>query len=304
MFNYNHLFYFYITAKTGSVTKAAQILHISQPSLSAQLKVLENALGKQLIKKVGRKIELTYIGKIVHGHCIKIFEAANALADYLESSDEKSFTKVKIGVSQDLEHPFVTDLIGDVLKTKSSNRPAISMLSASNHELIELLQTDQLDFLLTNRTIYGHGDVFKNIASINMPVVLVASKKLVKGFRSNEISGTNIQNFLNSFPGDLVLPSEKLRIRIETDLFLQRHHVEKKVVFECDILASVIRAIAEGVGIGLIPLPYIKRELEQGTLIWFGPAEGYWQQRLLLISTKRKELDDIGIEMRNMILKI
>lgn len=54
MYNYNHLYYFYSTVKFGGVTLAAKHLCISQPSLSSQLKVLEESLQIKLFNKVGR----------------------------------------------------------------------------------------------------------------------------------------------------------------------------------------------------------------------------------------------------------
>ena len=52
MYNFNHLYYFYVTAKSGGVNAAAQHLRISQPSLSSQLKVLERSLDLRLFEKV------------------------------------------------------------------------------------------------------------------------------------------------------------------------------------------------------------------------------------------------------------
>ena len=65
MFNYNHLYYFYITAKLKGVTVAALQLNTSQPSLSSQIKNLETALKRKLFRKSGRNIELTEDGKRV-----------------------------------------------------------------------------------------------------------------------------------------------------------------------------------------------------------------------------------------------
>ncbi len=51
MYNYNHLYYFYVTAKSGSVMTAATLLSISQPSLTSQLKVLERSLERETLSK-------------------------------------------------------------------------------------------------------------------------------------------------------------------------------------------------------------------------------------------------------------
>jgi LysR family transcriptional activator of nhaA len=66
MYNFNHLYYFYVTAKSGGVTAAAGHLRISQPSLSTQLKVLESELGLKLLQKTGRTVELTREGLVIY----------------------------------------------------------------------------------------------------------------------------------------------------------------------------------------------------------------------------------------------
>jgi LysR family transcriptional activator of nhaA len=58
MYNFNHLHYFYVTAKFGGVTAAAKHLRISQPSLSSQMKTLERSLDVRLFQRVGRNNQL------------------------------------------------------------------------------------------------------------------------------------------------------------------------------------------------------------------------------------------------------
>ena len=79
MYNFNHLYYFYMTVKSGGVTIAAKHLSVSQPSLSGQLRVLEEFLQIKLFKKVGRKNELTREGSMVFGYCRQMFELSQEM---------------------------------------------------------------------------------------------------------------------------------------------------------------------------------------------------------------------------------
>ena len=83
MYNFNHLYYFYITAKSGGVTAAAAHLRISQPSLSSQLKVLERALDVKLFQKVGRNNELTQAGSVIYGFCRRMFELSEEMGEQI-----------------------------------------------------------------------------------------------------------------------------------------------------------------------------------------------------------------------------
>lgn len=301
MFNYNHLYYFYMTAKSGGVTLAAKALRIAQPSLSAQLKVLEGKLNRKLFHKVGRRTELTPDGEVAFGYCRKMFESAEEYADVLNHTEQSRGPRVRIGVTSEIERPFVTDLVSAIVgKKEEGKQPWVSMSDGSHGELVGLLQTRQIDLLLSNQPAYG--EELQILASVDMPIVLAVSTKLLKGLKIARDS--TIGQILKQLPGGLVMPSAKLRMRSEIDLFLQKYAVRKQVVFESDIMAPVVRAIVDGAGIGFVALPYIVREINHGLLSHFGPEGGYWRNRLLLISLKKKKLDLTQEEFRQAVLKL
>ena len=63
--NYHHLLYFWAVAKEGSLRRASEVLHVSQPSISAQLKQLEESLGAPLFTRTTRMLILTDTGQTV-----------------------------------------------------------------------------------------------------------------------------------------------------------------------------------------------------------------------------------------------
>ena len=64
--NYHHLLYFYTIAREGSIARACKQLHLTQPTLSAQLRALEESLGEKLFLRSGRSLVLTEIGRLVY----------------------------------------------------------------------------------------------------------------------------------------------------------------------------------------------------------------------------------------------
>src|ERR1051326_6171464 len=77
--NFHHLRYFWMVARKGGVRKAAEALHVSQPSISAQLRLLEESLGEQLFKRTGRSLVLTETGHLVLSYADEIFSAGREL---------------------------------------------------------------------------------------------------------------------------------------------------------------------------------------------------------------------------------
>ncbi len=71
--NYHHLLYFWTVAKEGSLVAAGRELRLSHPTLSAQIHTLEERLGEKLFVRVGRKLTLTEMGRVVYRYAEEIF---------------------------------------------------------------------------------------------------------------------------------------------------------------------------------------------------------------------------------------
>ena len=82
--NYHHLLYFWTVAKAGSITAACSQLHLAQPTISAQLRNLENALGRKLFTRAGRHLVLTEAGRLVYRYADEIFSLGRELLDTLK----------------------------------------------------------------------------------------------------------------------------------------------------------------------------------------------------------------------------
>ena len=76
-----HLRYFVSVAEQGSVSKAAQQVHVSQPALSRQIRDLEAELGVQLFDRVGRRVELTAEGEDLLRHCRDVLAQAESVRE-------------------------------------------------------------------------------------------------------------------------------------------------------------------------------------------------------------------------------
>ena len=82
--NYQHLLYFWSVVRTGSLTRACEELALSAPTVSAQLRTLEERLGEKLLAKSGRNLVPTEVGKLVYSYANEIFTKGQELLDALE----------------------------------------------------------------------------------------------------------------------------------------------------------------------------------------------------------------------------
>ena len=85
MINYKHLHYFWVVAKQGGIARASERLHLTPQTISGQITLLEESLGENLFKKVGRNLELTETGRMVLSYADEIFSLGSELEDALHN---------------------------------------------------------------------------------------------------------------------------------------------------------------------------------------------------------------------------
>ena len=96
--NYHHLLYFWTVVREGGVSKAAVKLRLSQPTISAQVKMLEGSLGERLLERQGLTLVLTEVGRIVYRHAEEIFTAGRELQETLKGRPSGRAMPFAVGV--------------------------------------------------------------------------------------------------------------------------------------------------------------------------------------------------------------
>lgn len=295
MFNYNHLYYFYITAKHGGVMNASKVLRVAQPSLTSQIKNLEGELELSLFHKVGRRLALTPDGERAYGFCRKIFEAAEEFSDYLKHSELTSKThRCKIGVTREIERPFIADVLSSLIRDKAAHeQPLLSTVSNDHTVLMDRLRFGEIDAVVTNQD--SNDSDLRRVAELSMPVFAVANPSLVRKLALSKTE--SIGKALKNRDVGLILPSDQIKFRVETDFFLQKSKIRNPVVLETDILAVIVRAACEGVGVAFLPKHYIFKELKQDVLVQLGDKASLWSHTIFLLARVSKQPEPIIEQM-------
>jgi len=282
MVNLNHLYYFYVCAQTKNVTRAADILNISQPSLSQQLKNFETEIGFELFFRNGRVFDLTPKGKTLFEKSLNLFRSADDIKDFIDEKTGQSFASYSIGVSEEIERPFVAEMLGKLLRSRASEFKKFDIISKPHELIVEDLIAKKCHLVITNQKIPRLEPAY----TFEFPVNLITSKG------PNEIHGASDKSLSSIFSlldEPLVLPTEDLKLRLEIDRFMKKNHVRPSVIFESNILACTVRAIREGVGCGFVPMPYIAEDFKRKLVSVLGPKQGFWQHSIYFFQNQSSQ---------------
>ena len=97
--NYHHLLYFWTVVREGSISKAATHLRLAQPTVSAQVRQFEHALGETLLERRGRQVAVTEVGRLVFRYADEIFGLGRELQETLKGRPTGRAPRLRVGVA-------------------------------------------------------------------------------------------------------------------------------------------------------------------------------------------------------------
>jgi LysR family transcriptional activator of nhaA len=150
--NYNHLYYFWIVAKEGSITAACRKLGLSQPTVSAQIQSLENALECELFNRRGRRLILSDAGRMAFHRAGEIFSLGRDFLDALKGrAVEMPRVRLNVGVTDTLPKLLAYRLIEPA--TSFPNPVSLICHEGKHADLLARLSIYELDLVITTEPI-------------------------------------------------------------------------------------------------------------------------------------------------------
>ncbi len=152
--NYHHLFYFWTVAREGGVTKAAALLRLAQPTVSAQLKQFERALGQPLLERQGRRVVLTETGEIVFRYADDIFTLGRELQETLKGRPTGETLRLRVGVANAVPKLIVYRLLRPA--TEGALPLQLTCYEGQPDQLLAQLATHALDVVISDAPSPAH----------------------------------------------------------------------------------------------------------------------------------------------------
>lgn len=223
--NFKHLRYYWMVAKTGSIARAAEQMHLTPHAISGQLNEFERALGVELFRKVGRNLELTDAGRRILGHADSIFTTGDELLDTLRDQVATKRRAFRVGVSDAVSKPITYRLLEPALSLPEPLR--LICTEGRLSVLLAELALHRLDMIIadrpmaTNLNVRGYNHLLGEcgLTVFGAPSLL---KKINKPFPA----------LLNEAP--FLLPGEDVAIRPKLLHWLEMNKLRPSIVGEFD----------------------------------------------------------------------
>jgi LysR family transcriptional regulator, transcriptional activator of nhaA len=275
--NFRHLYYFWVVAKEGGMSRGAERLDMAVQTVSAQVRALEQALGHALLKPSGRALVLTEAGEAAMSYADQIFQLGEELTAAVRDAATGQGMRLRVGISDGLPKLVVRHLL----------RPAVDDGAARLlcHEdefegLLADLALHRLDVVLSDRAapsnpnlrLYGHrlGEA---------PLVWFAPKSLVPR------RAAPFPQCLTEMP--LLLPTGHSAVRPRIDQWLEREGLRPRVAGEFE--DSALLAAFGRSGMGAFPASRWSRDelLADPALVLLGDSPDL-VETFYLISAERR----------------
>lgn len=276
--NYHHLLYFWVVAREGGLVPAGKVLRLSHPTLSAQIHALEDHLGEKLFTKVGRKLALTEIGRVVFRYAEEIFTLGREMVDTVKGRSTGQPLRLDVGIVDVVPKLVVRRLLQPAL---SLPEPVKLVCHEDSYDkLLADLALHTLDILIADSPVPAGSSV----RAFNH---LLGETK-VSFFGTQSLAST----FKRGFPGSLdgapmVLPLENSALRRMLNQWFDHHAIRPQVVAEFEDSALLKVFGADGVGLFAAPTVVEKEVCRQYGVSVIGHADDV-KERFYAVSVERR----------------
>lgn len=277
--NYHHLQYFWMVAKHGSITRASKELRLAHPTISGQIRRLEQVLGEKLFARSGRNLVLTDSGRIAFRYADEIFGLGQEFQDTLKGRSTGQPLRLVVGVSDVIAKSMVHRMLEPAFHMRDKVR-IICREARSADAFMGELAVHSIDVVLADAPA-GPGTPVRTFSHPlgDCGSSFFAAPKLARSCR---------KGFPRSLDGvPVLLPGSDSTFRRALDEWFHAHDIRPQVVAELDDLA--LASVLGEQGLGILAAPdVIEKELRQRyTLELVGRAKDI-RQRFFAISVERK----------------
>jgi LysR family transcriptional activator of nhaA len=243
--NFKHLYYFWVTARAGGVMRAGEQLHITPQTLSGQIKLLEDSLGRPLFRKSGRQLELTDDGRTALGYADGIFNLGAELQSAMrQAGNDMRTLDFRVGVADSVAKSVAYRL----LEPAMSIAQPVRLIGSEGKfpDLLAQLALHRLDLVIADEPLSRRISVKAfNHALGSTPMSFFCTPALKATLHGE------FPKCLHNAP--MLIQGAASSVRQQLEGWLVKHHIQPRVVGEFDDGALMTAFGREGRGVFMSP---------------------------------------------------
>ena len=276
-FNYKHLYYFWVVAKEGGISRAADKLDMAVQTVSAQVRELERSLGCELLKPAGRGLALTDAGVAAMQQADTIFLLGEELPARVRDAMSTPVVRLRLGISDGLPKLVVHRLLSPV-----ANESQLRLLchEGNFNDLLGDLALHKLDVVISDRPapanpnmkLYSHGLGSSNMAWYGTPALMKTSK-------------LRFPECLNELP--MLLPTTHTASRDRLEAWFEQRGIRPRIVGEFEDSALLKTFGANGMGVFPVAEWVHEELIAHYAVKRIGPCEGV-TEHFFAVGTEKK----------------
>lgn len=236
------LHYFRVLAKILHYTKASEILHISQPSLSYSISQLEKELNTPLFEKHGKKIKLSHAGERFLEYAEKSLDTLDEGTRVLKTLTDPSIGKVTLGYIYSISSKFIPEMIQEFYKNDDNKSIKFSLVQNLSDNLIRDLKANKIDLAFCPKPDKS----LKCVPIFVQQLYLIVPKNHPLALKQ-EIDTSEIIN------EPFVSLNNSSSLRETIDSIFENLNISPKTAFEAEECNAVISFVSLNFGISIVP---------------------------------------------------
>jgi len=275
--NYHHLYHFWQVARSGHLTHTAEALHVSQSTLSHQIRQLEERLGQRLFVREGRRLRLSEAGRLAFDYANDIFRQGEELTALFAEGGHAHRESIRVGAVATLSRNFQEEFLRPLLEREDRE---LSLQSGGLDDLLRRLSAHRLDVVLANHAVRGDDQrPWRSQRLARQPVSIIGAAGQVP---------------LPVFPAGLrgrglIVPGPDSSVRQAFDQLCEQHRVVPTILAEVDDMAMMRLLARDTPHLAVMPPVVVRDELRAGSLTDYGALPGVFEEFYAITIRRRFE---------------
>ena len=281
---------FEAVARHLSYSRAARELHLSQPAVSMQVKLLEESIGLPLFEQLGKKIFMTEAGREMFHYSKTIAEQLREAEAVFEQMKGLDRGELKIAVASTANY-FATQLLAHFCQAHP--QVAVQLNVTNRADLLNQLEQNALDLVVMGQPPDGHDLVAESFME-NPLVVIAAPNHVLVG-----VAQIPVERLAEEA---LIVREEGSGTRSASERFFQRHGVLTRTGLVMNTNEAIKQAVQAGMGLAVVSLHTVSLELQAGRIAVLDVVDFLIRRHWFVVHRRDKRLSAVAQAFKQFLL--